>query len=122
VRGIVIATRNLRELERLDQTRVRVQAGVSTGKLLSMATEWQLGGVEFLGGVPGSVGGGMRMNAGTYLGEFKDVTTHVSTVSMHTAATVTRPAAGCGFVYRGSALPLDEIVVEAELALAPRPR
>jgi UDP-N-acetylmuramate dehydrogenase len=122
VRGVVIATRSLRELERLDQARVRVQAGVSTGKLLSAATTWELGGVEFLGGVPGSVGGGMRMNAGTYLGEFKDVTTRVTTVHMTSAEVIVRPAAACGFVYRGSALPLDEIVVEAELALAPRPR
>jgi UDP-N-acetylmuramate dehydrogenase len=122
VRGVVIATRNLRELERVDDTRVRVQAGVSTGKLLSQATRWELGGVEFLGGVPGSVGGGMRMNAGTYLGEFKDVTTRVTTVHMSTAEVIARPAAECGFVYRDSALPRDEIVVEAELALFGRPR
>jgi UDP-N-acetylmuramate dehydrogenase len=122
VRGVVIATRNLRELERLDHTRVRVQAGVSTGKLLSEATRWELGGVEFLGGVPGSVGGGMRMNAGTYLGEFKDVTTGVTTMRMTSAEVIVRPAAACGFVYRDSALPRDEIVVEAELALFPRPR
>ncbi|MEM9491216.1 MAG: UDP-N-acetylmuramate dehydrogenase [Myxococcota bacterium] len=122
VRGVVIATRKLRELERLDAVRVRVQAGLSTGKLLSSATRWELGGVEFLGGVPGSVGGGMRMNAGTYLGEFKDVTTTVTTVRIGDAAVVVRPAAECGFAYRHSDIPHDEIVVEAELALRPRPR
>jgi UDP-N-acetylmuramate dehydrogenase len=122
VRGVVLATRNLRELERLDDARVRVQAGVSTGKLLAAATGWELGGLEFLGGVPGSVGGGLIMNAGTYLGEFVDVAVEVRSVRLADAAPVTRDNAACGFVYRGSALPADELVVEAELRLAPRDR
>ena len=125
VRGVVVATRKLRGIERVGQTGgpgVRVECGVSTGKLLSMATQWALGGVEFLGGVPGSVGGGMRMNAGTYLGEFKDVTVEVTTVRVRDGAVVARPAAACGFAYRTSAIPLDEIVVEARLELRPRSR
>jgi len=122
IRGVAIATRNLRGLERLGETDVRVEAGVSTGKLLASATEWELGGVEFLGGVPGSVGGGLVMNAGTYLGEFVDVTTEVASVRLADGALVRRPAAECGFVYRGSALPPDEVVVEGRLRLRPRPR
>jgi UDP-N-acetylmuramate dehydrogenase len=85
----------------------------------------RLRGLEFLGGVPGSVGGGMRMNAGTYLGEFKDVTSEVTTVRSAgpgAGEVSTRPAAACGFAYRHSAIPADEIVVSARLALRPRPR
>lgn len=122
IRGVAIATRNLRALERIGPTGVRVEAGVSTGKLLASATTWELGGLEFLGGVPGSVGGGMIMNAGTYLGEFKDVTTRVDSVRLADGALVSRDAADCGFVYRGSALPPDELVVAAHLTLSPRPR
>jgi UDP-N-acetylmuramate dehydrogenase len=122
VRGVVIASRRLRGLARASETEIHVESGVSTGKLLSAATDWELGGVEFLGGVPGSVGGGMRMNAGTYLGEFKDVTTEVTTVRMRDAEVVVRPAAACGFAYRHSEIPVDEIVVAARLALRPRPR
>lgn len=125
VRGVVLATRRLRGLARLGDTGIHVEAGVSTGKLLHAATTWELGGLEFLGGVPGSVGGGMRMNAGTYLGEFKDVTTEVTTVRAQgpAAGQVTvLPAAACGFAYRCSAIPADEIVVSARLALRPRPR
>jgi UDP-N-acetylmuramate dehydrogenase len=120
VRGVVLASRKLRGLERVGET-VRVEAGVSTGKLLSMATRWELGGVEFLGGVPGSVGGGMVMNAGTYLGEFKDVTTEVISVRLADGQRVRRDNAACQFVYRGSALPADEIVVESSLELFSRP-
>src|SRR5262249_22785244 len=79
-------------------------------------------GVEFLGGVPGSVGGGMIMNAGTYLGEFKDVTAWVETVRLSDGAVVRRDNAACGFRYRDSDVPPSEVVVAAELALRPRPR
>jgi UDP-N-acetylmuramate dehydrogenase len=126
VRGVVLGTRRLRGLERVSDTEIHVEAGVSTGKLLHAATTWELGGLEFLGGVPGSVGGGMRMNAGTYLGEFKDVTTEVTTVRAgqgpDAGQMTPRPAAACGFAYRHSAIPADEIVVSARLALRPRPR
>lgn len=122
IRGVVLATRALREIARLGETRIKVQAGVSTGKVLAMCTRWELGGVEFLGGVPGSVGGGMIMNAGTYLGEFKDVTTEVVSVGLSDAAVVRRTGEACGFEYRRSALPPSEIVAEATLELSPRPR
>jgi len=121
VRGLVLGTRNLRGLS-LAGTTIRVEAGVSTGKVLSLATKSSLGGVEFLGGVPGSVGGGMIMNAGTYAGEFKDVTTHVESVRIADGAIVRRSNAECGFRYRHSDLPSSEVVVAAELELRPRPR
>ena len=122
IRGVVVSTRALRRLERLGATGIIVEAGLSTGRLLHASTEWELGGVEFLGGVPGSIGGGMIMNAGTYLGEFKDVTTEVATVRISDGAIVRRTNAECGFAYRHSELPGDEIVVEATLELRPRPR
>lgn len=122
IRGVVVATRGLRELERLGDTGVRVQAGVSTGRLLSAATRWELGGVEFLGGVPGSVGGGLVMNAGTYLGEFVDVVREVVSVRLADGTIVRRDGAACGFRYRGSDLPADEVAVEAVLELRARPR
>jgi UDP-N-acetylmuramate dehydrogenase len=122
IRGVAIATRNLRGLERIGDTGIRVEAGVSTGKLLASATAWELGGLEFLGGVPGSVGGGLVMNAGTYLGEFTDVTTEVRSVRLVDGELVVRDHDACGFVYRGSALPPDEMVVEGRLELRPRPR
>jgi UDP-N-acetylmuramate dehydrogenase len=94
---------------------------VSTGKLLAEATRWELGGVEFLGGVPGTVGGGLIMNAGTYLGEFTDITTEVVSVN-ESGTLVRRDHAACGFVYRGSAIPSSDLVVAGTLELRPRPR
>ncbi len=124
LRGVGVSTRALRGLRREgdgDSAVVVVEAGVATGKLLAMATAWELGGVEFLGGVPGSVGGGIWMNAGTYLGEFKDVLTEVASVTP--AGELRRRAhAECGFAYRHSELPPDELIVEGTLRLRPRPR
>jgi UDP-N-acetylmuramate dehydrogenase len=122
LRGLVVCTKGLRGLRRVDEHEVRVEAGVSTGRLLHAATEWELGGVEFLGGVPGSVGGGIIMNAGTYMGEFVQVTTQVTSVRLRDGGVVSRAGADCGFRYRHSDLPADEIVVEACLYLKSRPR
>ncbi len=120
IRGVVLSTRGLRELSLEGDLGIAVSAGVSTGKLLSRATKWELGGLEFLGGVPGSVGGGLVMNAGTYLGEFKDVVVEVRSIRLHDGADILRNHSQCGFVYRGSTLPSDEIVVEARLQLVAR--
>ena len=122
VRGVVLSTRRLRGLARIDDTAVYVEAGVSTGKLLSTVTRWELGGLEFLGGVPGSVGGGLIMNAGTYLGEFVDVTREVRSVRIADGELVVREAAECGFSYRHSELPRDEVVAAAICDMRPRPR
>jgi UDP-N-acetylmuramate dehydrogenase len=125
VRGIALSTEALRRLEIAPRegggARATVGAGVATGKLLSEATRRGLGGVEFLGGVPGSVGGGLIMNAGTYLGEFKDVTAVVRSVDGR-GRVIERSGAECGFVYRGSAIPVEEVIVEGELELPPRAR
>ncbi len=122
IRGVVLGTGRLRAIEVVPPHTIRVAAGVSTGKVLSLAQKHDLGGVEFLGGVPGSIGGGMIMNAGTYLGELKDVTRWVETVRLADGAVIRRDNAACGFRYRHSDLPPTEVVVAAELELVPRPR
>jgi UDP-N-acetylmuramate dehydrogenase len=122
VRGVVLSSHNLRRIELAPPLQIRVQAGVSTGKTLALALKHELGGIEFLGGVPGSIGGGLIMNAGTYLGELKDVTTRVTSIRLADGEEVQRDNAACGFRYRNSALPPTEVVVSAELTLRPRPR
>ena len=122
IRGVVLSTDGLRALEVREGGVMHVQAGVSTGKVLSVALAHDLGGVEFLGGVPGTVGGGLIMNAGTYVGEFKDVVASVESVNLATGELVCRDNAACGFVYRNSKLGRGELVVGAQLALRPRPR
>ena len=61
------------EIELIDETTVRCQAGCSLMKLCRFALEKGLTGLEFAYGIPGTVGGAMYMNAGAYDGEMKDV-------------------------------------------------
>jgi len=124
IRGIVINLGRLNQVTRpapeATPGQVEVEAGASTGKLLKSALGWSLGGIEFLGGVPGSVGGGLVMNAGTYLGEFTDVVTEVRSLGPD-GTLIRRDHDACGFRYRASDLPPSEIVIGASLLLTPRP-
>lgn len=122
VRGVVLNTGRLRALALTSPTTIEVEAGVPTSKVLRLALAHDLGGVEFLGGVPGSIGGGLIMNAGTYLGELTNVTTWVESVRLADGERVRRDHAACGFRYRASDLPPTECVVRAGLTLTPRPR
>jgi UDP-N-acetylmuramate dehydrogenase len=79
IRGAVIATSGLpRELERLDERRVRASAGLACMLLAKRCVLWQLGPAAFFAGIPGTVGGALAMNAGAFGGE---TWTHVEAVT-----------------------------------------
>ncbi len=83
-----------------------------------VAGEAGIAGLEFLVGIPGSIGGGLRMNAGAYGREFKDVVWTVDTVDRQgQVRTLTGDA--CGFGYRHSGLPQDWILTGAVLVGEP---
>jgi UDP-N-acetylmuramate dehydrogenase len=79
IRGAVIATGSLaRELERLDEHRVRASAGLPCMLLAKRCVRWHLGPAAFFAGIPGTVGGALAMNAGAFGGE---TWTHVESVT-----------------------------------------
>ena len=68
--GLVICLKDcLDGIEQLDETRIRVMAGVTMSRAAVFAANLGLSGLEFAHGIPGSVGGGVYMNAGAYGGE-----------------------------------------------------
>ncbi|MBK1716468.1 UDP-N-acetylmuramate dehydrogenase [Thiocystis violacea] len=68
--GTVILTQGgLTALERRGETRIHAEAGVSCAKLARFAARHDLVGVEFLAGIPGTMGGALAMNAGAWGGE-----------------------------------------------------
>ncbi|QFY89267.1 UDP-N-acetylmuramate dehydrogenase [Magnetovirga frankeli] len=70
IRGSVIATQGaLTGLELLDRGQIRAEAGVACAHLARFAVKNGLCGLEFLAGIPGTVGGALRMNAGAFGGE-----------------------------------------------------
>jgi UDP-N-acetylmuramate dehydrogenase len=82
VRGAVIATGGLpRDLERVDERRVRASAGVACMLLAKRCVRWQLGPAAFFAGIPGTVGGALAMNAGAFGGETWTDVESVSTIN-----------------------------------------
>ena len=75
VPGVVIrlAGRAFGEVEVLDNHRVRAGAAVPDMKVARAAAEAGVDGLAFLRGIPGSIGGALRMNAGAHGGETTDV-------------------------------------------------
>ena len=73
-----------------------------------------IGGMEFLSGIPGTVGGGLRMNAGAYGSEFKDITLEAQAV-LRDGARKNFSHAEIGFSYRHTDAPEDCIFVSATL-------
>jgi len=74
LRGLVIVTLDcLVGLERRGEVQIAAMSGVSMAKLAFFAMEAGLTGLEFAHGIPGTVGGGVYMNAGAYGGEIRQV-------------------------------------------------
>ncbi|MBQ7654863.1 MAG: UDP-N-acetylmuramate dehydrogenase [Clostridia bacterium] len=74
IRGVVIHLGNdFDDISLIDDTTIVCLAGTSLMKVCKFALDNSLSGLEFAYGIPGSVGGGVYMNAGAYGGEMKDV-------------------------------------------------
>jgi len=79
--GIVIQTDKGLNFTKIDGTIVTVGAGVSDVKLARDVAKLGLSGLEFLSGVPGTIGGAIFMNAGAYLKEISDVLVRVQIIN-----------------------------------------
>ena len=121
-KGLIICLKDaLTGIQQLDATHISVDAGVSMTKAAVFAAGLGLSGLEFAHGIPGSVGGGVYMNAGAYGGEIKDVCSGVEVMTPD-GVLQTYTAEQMEFSYRHSRLE-DEggIVVRAVFALTPKP-
>jgi len=112
VPGVVVRLgRGFMNITREGETRLRAGAAVLDVALAKAALEAGLAGLEFMRGIPGGVGGGLRMNAGAYGREFKD--TLVEAVALtRTGGRVVLSNAEMGFSYRKSAVSPDLIFIE----------
>ena len=99
----VVSTEKLTKL-RLGTTddTIYAEAGVSLARLAQFAQSNGLAGLEFASGIPGSVGGGILMNAGAYGGEMKDVVESVVMYYLTDQALCEVKNEDCGFGYRQS--------------------
>lgn len=93
-------------------TRVRAGASVLDVAASKAALDAGLSGLEFMRGIPGAIGGGLRMNAGAYGREFKDVLVEAIAIDRR-GDRVRLSNAEMGFEYRRSNAPGDLIFIEA---------
>ncbi|MFM9865183.1 MAG: UDP-N-acetylmuramate dehydrogenase [Micropepsaceae bacterium] len=98
--------------------RVRAGAAVLDVAASKAALDAGLSGLEFMRGIPGAVGGGLRMNAGAYGREFKDVLVEAVALDRK-GERVQLSNAEMGFQYRRSNAPSDLIFIEAVFEGAP---
>lgn len=93
-------------------TRVCAGAAALDAAVARAAAEAGIGGLEFLRGIPGTVGGALRMNAGCYGREVKDVFVEATAVDSR-GNLLKLSAADIAFVYRKSGVPENVLFVEA---------
>jgi len=115
--GTVIQTQGcLNILERIGERGVRAESGVSCAKLARFSARLGLTGVEFLAGIPGTMGGALAMNAGAYGGETWDRVRRVLTIDRRGEVRERSPA-DFRIGYRRVRGPMNEWFLEAELHL-----
>ena len=118
ISGLVICLKDcLDGMEQLDDTHIRVMAGVTMSRAAVFAANLGLSGLEFAHGIPGTVGGGVYMNAGAYGGEICQVCTRVEIMD-RTGNVRVLSGEEMQFSYRHSILEeTGDIVLSADFAL-----
>jgi UDP-N-acetylmuramate dehydrogenase len=121
ISGIVI--RLGRGFAAIEIERDEVRAGAAAlGRIVALtAADAGLGGLEFLSGIPGSIGGSLRMNAGAYGREIKDVFVSATALDRH-GRSHTVDCKTLGLSYRHSDVDPNWVFVEARLRGAPGDR
>jgi UDP-N-acetylmuramate dehydrogenase len=108
----------------VDGTELEAGAATPLPSLAARSAKASLGGIAFAVAIPGSVGGGIRMNAGAHGGELADRLVWADVVHL-TGGQRGRPVRmkpdELGFGYRRSALPAGAVVTAARFALTPAP-
>ena len=111
--GVVIKlSNNFNNISLLSEEIIIAGSAVSDKLLSEFALENSLGGFEFLSCIPGTVGGGIKMNAGCFDREFKDILISVQAINK-SGQVITIPAKEINFKYRDSGLSNDLIFLSA---------
>lgn len=117
IRGVVVSLERFRELTHLSGGKVSVGAGVTNQMLVGNLKERGLGGLEFLCGIPGTIGGALAMNAGAQGGAILEHVEELITLRDGTFRQVRRDELEYG--YRYLRLASGEIIAGATFRLEP---
>ena len=112
--AVIKLSNNFNNISLLSEDIIIAGSAVSDRLLSEFAMNNSLGGFEFLSCIPGTVGGGIKMNAGCFDREFKDILISVQAIN-RLGQVITIPAKEINFKYRDSGLPNDLIFLSASL-------
>ena len=119
VPGVVVRLgKPFARIELLDETTLRCGGGASGILVSSNARDHGIAGLEFLRGIPGTVGGFVRMNGGAYGREVSDILVEAR-LALRSGDVVEWPAEKLGYTYRHSEVPDGAVVIEAVFRGAP---
>lgn len=108
---VVIETRtNMNQAQRLEDGTITAQCGMTMARLATIAMEHGYTGLEFAHGIPGTVGGGVYMNAGAYGGEMQQVVTNVTAMDRK-GHVLELPAEELRLSYRHSRFMEEDLVI-----------
>ena len=111
--GVVIKlTNNFNNISLLNEEIIIAGSAVTDKSLSEFAMENSLGGFEFLSCIPGTIGGGIKMNAGCFKREFKDILISIQALNK-SGQVITIPSKDINFKYRDSGLSDDLIFLSA---------
>jgi len=111
--GVVVKLgKNFSKISLLPNNTIIAGSSVLDKKVSDFASENSIGSLEFLSCIPGSIGGGIRMNSGCFGSEFKDILISVQALNKE-GKVLTIPSAKINFEYRKSNLPKDLIFLSA---------
>lgn len=117
--GLVIYTGRSFHHIAWDGPRVTAQAGALLHTVVTQSVNRGRAGIQHLAGIPGTVGGGVYINAGAFGQELKEVILTVTSATMD-GLLITRGNADCGFAYRHSNFfHFNELILETTLELKP---
>lgn len=118
IKGIIIGLyKNFNKIDIDDEKAIiKVNAGTLLSAVANLACRAGLSGIEFAGGIPGCIGGAIKMNAGAYDGEMKDIVKSVRV--MHEDLSIADyENAEMGFEYRKSRILNSDVVLSVTLQL-----
>jgi len=109
VDGVVIRLgRSFTDITILSDNRLKIGAGALNYNVAQFCLQNGIKGFEFLIGIPGTVGGGVAMNAGAYGTEYKDIVAYIEAVD-YSGNLRNISNFDAGFLYRANSLPKDLI-------------
>ena len=110
--AVIKLGKNFSKISILNKNTLVSGSAILDKKLSEFALQNDIGGFEFLSCIPGTVGGGIRMNSGCFNREFKDILISVQAIDKF-GKILTIPGSKIKFIYRGCGLPEDLIFLSA---------